>query len=247
MTTQWVLGWWNLIFILPFGLGLLYLGLYTVSGLTFGDTDVDAGIDHDVDVHLDADGDASLEHDADAGDSTAHADANTDTDSDTDHSAGQDAGRASIFSALTWIGFGRVPASMVIMLLLLSWGPIGFCANRALIGWPTPASYLIAVAIAFGGSAIFTRIVTGLVAKYLPTTETSARRRHELLGTVAEALYPIDSTFGMACGRDADGQPFQVACRTEEGGPPVAKGNRIKLVAYSASQRLFTVVPAHGD
>ena len=32
MTLQWLLSWWNLIFVLPFGLALLYLGLYTVSG-----------------------------------------------------------------------------------------------------------------------------------------------------------------------------------------------------------------------
>jgi hypothetical protein len=86
-----------------------------------------------------------------------------------------------------------------------------------------------------------------VVGRFLPTTETYARRRHELLGSVAEALYPIDSTFGMACGRDAGGQPFQVACRTEEGQAPLAKGVHIKLVGYTAKERLFYVVPANGD
>ena len=35
MTIQWLLAWYNLIFILPLFLALLYVGIYAVSGLTF--------------------------------------------------------------------------------------------------------------------------------------------------------------------------------------------------------------------
>src|SRR3989440_12545056 len=82
MTIQWLLAWYNLIFILPLFLALLYVGIYAVSGLTFGDTDVDAGGDvdaeghfelHDhldapghVETHFDADSDADLDSAADA-------------------------------------------------------------------------------------------------------------------------------------------------------------------------------------
>jgi hypothetical protein len=51
MTIQWLSAWYNLIFILPLFLALLYVGIYAVSGLTFGDTEVDAGADVDAD-HL---------------------------------------------------------------------------------------------------------------------------------------------------------------------------------------------------
>jgi hypothetical protein len=239
MTTQWVLGWWNLIFIMPFGLGLLYLGLYTISGWTFGEADTDVGIDHVVDVHLDADGHMTFEHDA--------ADADGQGDAEGHEAAGNSSGGSSLLHALSWLGVGRVPLSLVLMVMMLSWGAIGFSANRLMIDWPAPQSSLLAIGIAFIGSVLITRLVSAMVARFLPTTETYARRRHELLGTVAEALYPIDSKFGMACGRDAGGQPFQVACRTEEGLAPVAKGAHIKLVGYTARERLFTVVPAKGD
>ena len=62
MSVQWLVNWWNLIFLLPFSLALLYLGLYTVSGITFGDADADG--DLDVDSDFDADGD--IDHDVDA-------------------------------------------------------------------------------------------------------------------------------------------------------------------------------------
>ena len=34
MTLQWLSQWWNLIFIAPFALAMLYLALYTATGLS---------------------------------------------------------------------------------------------------------------------------------------------------------------------------------------------------------------------
>ena len=34
MSAEFLLAWWNLVFIVPFLLALLYLAVYTVSGLT---------------------------------------------------------------------------------------------------------------------------------------------------------------------------------------------------------------------
>ena len=102
MTIQWLLAWYNVIFIVPFVLALLYVGIYAISGLTFGDTDVDAsGADVDADAHVELEGHveapAQLESDAhfDAhADAAAHidADAHLDTDVDADaHVEGHDA------------------------------------------------------------------------------------------------------------------------------------------------------------
>jgi hypothetical protein len=74
-----------------------------------------------------------------------------------------------------------------------------------------------------------------------------ARRRHELLGSLGEALYPIDAKFGMVCGRDDCGELFQVACRIEEGQEPIAKGAAVQLVAYTAEDQMFYVVPAESS
>ncbi len=94
------------------------------------------------------------------------------------------------------------------------------------------------------GSLLITRFVSVLIGRYLPSNETYARRRHELLGSLAEALYPIDAKFGMAVGRDDRGERFEVACRTEADQEPLAKGSAVQLVGYSAKERMFFVVPA---
>ncbi len=82
MPLQVLLAWWNLIFILPFGLALLYLGVFVFTGITFGDADADADMDADADADVDADADADADVDADA-----DADVDADADADADHDA----------------------------------------------------------------------------------------------------------------------------------------------------------------
>ena len=62
-----------------------------------------------------------------------------------------------------------------------------------------------------------------------------------------EALYPIDEKFGMVCGRDDHGELFQVPCRIESGQSPLAKGAAVQLVAYTAKEQMFLVVPAESS
>src|SRR5690349_9527724 len=129
MTLQWTLAWWNLIFILPFGLALLYLILYAASGLTFGETDSEVEIDHDV-----------------------------------------DAGEASpARAALQWLGVGRVPLSILLMVLLLAWGTSGFLANQILRG-SVAETYLVlaSVPIALAVSLLITRILVRAIQRFVP-------------------------------------------------------------------------------
>src|SRR3954462_12372975 len=101
MKIEWLFEWYNLIFVVPFVLALLYVGIYAVSGLTFGDTDVDAsGADVDADAHVELEGhveapahiesDAHFDADTDAdmdADADAHIDADADLDADVDADA----------------------------------------------------------------------------------------------------------------------------------------------------------------
>jgi len=245
MTLQWLLSWSNLIFVVPFVLALLYLGLYTLSGITFGDADADVGADLDGDADLG--GDVHLDHDIGGdfhADAEAHVDAPGHVDADADHDADTPAGHGPAIAALQWLGVGRVPVSIVLMVLLLSWGWIGFVTNVILQSRISRASAQVAISLplAFLGSILFTRLVSGLVARWLPTCETTARRRHELLGSVGEAIFAINEKFGLSSIRDAQGELYQVPCRVDAGQPALAKGERVKLVAYNAKEGIFRVI-----
>src|SRR5436309_15019669 len=88
MKIEWLFAWYNLIFIVPFAVALLYVGIYAISGLTFGESDMDrSGADVDADAHVELEGhveapshiETEAHFDADA---DADADAHFDTDMD---------------------------------------------------------------------------------------------------------------------------------------------------------------------
>lgn len=261
MTTQWLLGWWNLIFVLPFLLALAYLGLYTVSGITFGDADADADFDADADVDadlghdvnpgvdLDADHDVQVDHDVEAGSELAHhghghVDAQLTDDPDVHPPVSRDV--PFIVALLGWLGLGKVPLSVLLMFLFMTWGVIGFITNNAFApsvdaAWKVAA---FSLPVAAAGSILSTRILVRLMVRFVPLNETTARRRHALLGLTGEALYPIDQRFGVAVLRDERGELFQVPCRVADNGATLAKGSNVKLVAYNAKQKMFIVIAA---
>lgn len=248
MNAQWLLGWWNLIFIVPFFLALLYLGVYTVSGVTFGDPDVDADVDADADIHADAahvDGDFHADMDADA---DLHGEVDADAAGDAPPSTVH-LNTSAVTSTLAWFGVGRVPVSIMLMVCLLTWGVAGFAINNALrAGWTgTMGSVaLVSAPAAAVISLVLTRIVVALVARFLPMNESTALRRHELLGSVGEAIFAIDDRFGMVSVREPGGDLHQVACRraaqvTDRA--PIPKGASVLLTGYSARRGIYVVIP----
>ena len=77
----------------------------------------------------------------------------------------------------------------------------------------------------------------------MPTEETYARRRNDLLGEVGEAIYAIDERFGMAAVRDDRGNLFQVPCRVEPGRAADRQGEKVLLVRTTRTETSFTSCP----
>ena len=216
--------WWNLIYVIPFGLALVYLGVYAVSGLTFGeDLEIDHDVDHDVDIDVDADADADADGDAEVGGGGSHA----------------------LMAALGWLGVGRIPLSLVLMVLLLTWGGIGFAVNQLArpFAHPPALAALASIPAAFFGAMLCTRGVSRFVGAYLPTNETYAKKRAELLGSFGSAVFDISQTFGVASVRDDRGNRHQVNCRVAPGRPALPKGSRLILVGYDPQTQFYQVVP----
>jgi membrane protein implicated in regulation of membrane protease activity len=231
MTIEWLLGWWNLIFVAPFAVALLYLGVYTLTGLGDGDAH-DAGggdsdADADADAHVGVDGDAGADADADA-----HADAHN----------GETSGSGSLHAlALSWLGVGRVPVALIVIVLLLTWGGAGFVTNAALRPAGSWEAARVSVPVALCLSLFVTRAIVLFIGRYVPLNETYARGRDQLVGCVGEAVFAIDERFGMAAVRDGRGDLHQVTCRVASGVEPVGKGAKVRLVAYGREDQTFFV------
>ena len=250
MTADWLLGWWNLLYIVPFGLAIAYLVVYAASGLTFGDAEAHIDVDADTDAAAGAHFDHDLDSDpgtsatADAGHGSAYAEPESEVRHDvTMSAAGDDAG--AVKAMLLWLGVGRVPLSVLLMVFLLAWGAAGFIVNQvartAVYGdWRVVALSLPA---AFLGAILATRLTVSAIGRWLPLDESTARRRHDLLGLVGVALYTIDETFGMVSVRDDLGELYQVPCRVTRGADSIPKNAPAVLVAYNARQNLYRVEP----
>lgn len=236
MTFEWLIAWWNLIFVIPLVMGLLYMGLYITTGITFGEGELDHDADADADVETDAEIDADVDAEADA-------------DSDADHHApgkaiGGDAIEPSLLSnVFDLLGVGRVPFSVVLMTLLVLWGLIGLITNSLL--WTLIVSpwvmLLIAVPVAAVGSATATGAFARLMGRLMPLDETTARPKSHLVGQVGEALYRIDERFGMVVVKDARGERYQLPCRVGPGAAAIDKGRQVLLVDYRKDEDVFVV------
>jgi hypothetical protein len=272
MSLRLLIEWWNLIYLVPFGLAILYLGVFVFTGITFGDADADADMDTDMDapgpVHVeahvvDADADADGDLDADA-DMDADADAEADTEADADNDAAASAvthahavhagdghgaggaGEGSFTSdLLSFLGLGKIPVSLALMILLLWWGMVGFMLNTLFFQWGV-APWLIGFAT-LPLTAVIAGGLTGgcaaILGKLFPGADSRAQRREDLVGRSGEAIFDIDGTFGMASVRNATGDLIQVACQTRDGESRIPKGSRVVLFNYDREKGVFHVAP----
>jgi membrane protein implicated in regulation of membrane protease activity len=251
MNVAWLFASHNLIFLLPLLLALLYVGVYAISGVTFGDPDVGHGdFDADADAHIDADGNIETDVDADAhidadadvhADADAHGDVHADADSDSHHPAVEPGSVLANF--LSMLGLGKVPLSILLMVLFLAWGVFGLGANMFLMEKVADPRIVMAISlpVAFIASLACCRLLTAAMVRWFPMIETSAQRRHELLGAVGEAILPIDSNYGMVSVRDIYHDLFHVPCRVHSDQPPLDKGTKVKLIAYNGKQKVYYV------
>jgi len=216
-----LLQWYNLVFILPLGLAILYLLVMSIGMLPFG-MDSDLDLDFDADVDLDVDVDLDLDFDADV-------------DADVDVDAG------SALKALSILGIGKVPLSITIVSMLLLWGVIGWTSNSFLEEFiQTSTAYAsISLAAAFIGSILLTSLISKGLVKILPSTETYASSREDLIGRVGTAISSVDSRFGRVRVLDAHRSMIDVTCVVDSEEIPIPEGSKVLLYEYNPEKRKY--------
>lgn len=173
----------------------------------------------------DADVDVGLEHDFDA------------SHHDVEGSAGP------IYRALSVLGVGRVPISIVLIASCFSWGFFGWASNRSLqsLGFSLDWFSWVSVIVAAVLSGVFVGKISRLLAWIMPTTETSVLSAASFLGKRAVARYPITETAGAAYFVDDNGDQQEVLCRVDSMKGEIPQGNKVVLVRYDEKRQVFFV------
>jgi hypothetical protein len=214
-----LLAWQNIIFYIPLAVGLLL-----VFGSAF------SGHVHEASAHHD------VEHGVEHGQGGSPKDGGA-----LDGSHGHDHDGAFFAKALSMFGVGRVPLTVVLMLVSLLFGGIGIIANTILSSFGLPASLYgpIAIAAAFVGMLALTRSAIKLLNRFMPTTETYRVSRHDFAGCTGTLLLPADTASGYAQVKDHEGNVHNIKCRTVQGTLP--KGEAILVVKYEQDTQTFLV------
>ena len=205
-----LLHWWNLIFLLPAAAALILLLLLTLGAVP------SEGFPGDVDVHVDTGLDAP-----DAGHIASHPEAA--------HAAGD-----PFLGALSLIGVGRAPLSLVLLSFGLLWGFVGVLANRVFASFiASPAVYVWpSMAVALVGAGAVTRVLAMSLGRLMPATESYGAATRELVGRIADVRYPLTETGGAVQLHDAFGALHEVPARVMPGEPVIPAGTRVILWRY---------------
>lgn len=177
-----------------------------------------------------------LDHDADA-------------DGDLDHDADADGhGFFGSFTTLTdFLGVGRVPLTLLLLIFSASFGLVGWLLNMAWLevaGLPASPLLLIVWPVAFALSLLLTSRLGRGIARLLPPLTTTATSKEELVGRVARVISPqVDDSYGQVRLRDAAGTLITVFAVTLRDTSPIARDTEVVLLEFDSQRRRYTVAP----
>ncbi|GEM_PF-1514410 len=259
-----LLAWYNLIFVAPVGLAVVYLvlsatGLGDLSGDADVDADVDADLDHDLDVGMEHDVEAAMDHDVDTDldhDVTVEHDVEGDVHAEVHavhhlgaehevHEIAHDHEPSMLIRALSVLGFGKVPVSVLMTTMMVIFGATGLIANSIFAGmlpwsWAPTVYVWPSLALAVLASLGLTGSVAKGLSRLMPTKETYAVTEEELVGQVGVSIYglPGDAR-GPVNVKDTGGTLHQVMGRSMNGA--VRKGTEVLLVRYHRKEDYYDV------
>jgi hypothetical protein len=163
------------------------------------------------------------------------------TDSSVDAGEGSAATASDHASMLALLGIGKVPLSVFLTTLLFAFGGAGLCVNALLTRWleASLARGLVSLVVAATIAILAARSVAKLVARYVPSVESYATEKADVLGTIGIAETSIGQTFGVALVTDSTGSLMQLKCRTQSG--PIEKGHQVLVVDYDPTSDFYLV------
>lgn len=140
---------------------------------------------------------------------------------------------AGIDKALSFVGFGRVPSLVVVILFLAAFGSFGVVMQMVLTDHLAPLSPWLATLISLPVGIFATRYLSKGVARILPSDETSAVSSESLIGRVAYITYGDATSTGSAAARTTDhlGNTHDIYVKASSSEELFQKGDEILLVS----------------
>jgi membrane protein implicated in regulation of membrane protease activity len=264
---SFLFAWFNTPFTVLLGISVI-LALLQLVGLGGGDHDsdgdADAGVDHDMDLDhsvdfehgvdvdhaVDLDHDVDLQHDVDldhSADLDHDAAVEHSVDHDVDHGAdGGHEGAPGTLALLAYLGVGKVPLTVLMVLITGTIGLAGWVLNsvvQTVFGGYPGIFFAAVLPLSLVGSGVLTARVARIIGNALPPISTTATRSEALVGIQGTVISPfVDARYGMVHVRDRGGTLISVFATCD--GEPICRGEKVVLVRYDPVLRTYTIAKA---
>ena len=253
-----ILAWYNLPFTFLLAVCLLMVVMQWVGlggdhesnpePITAADADADADLDIDADTDFDVDGD--FDHDL-GSDFDHDLDGNLDHDAELGDTAGEhgihEPGLDSGFSLLAYLGVGRAPLLITLLLLFGAVGLTGWGFNSFIlrISGTYPALAMAgALAVSLGVGSLISSRIARAIGRTLPPVSTTVTSAQALVGRRGTVISPfVDQRYGMVHLRDSAGTLISVFAVTHED-KLIRRGDEVLFIDYDADKHLYTVIRA---
>lgn len=232
-TWIFISAWYNLPFTLLL-LSCIFLALLQLIGLG-GEGDSDADLDSDLDLDADADLDGDLDIDGDA-----------DLDHDLDPGGGD---FSNLLSALAFLGIGKAPLMVVLLLLFSSVGLFGWVFNSLVQNsfgyYPGLAIALILpLSLVLGG--LFSSRTARFIGRALPPISTTASHAAALVGRRGTVISPaVDQKYGLVRLRDSGGTLINIFATTDNNA--IQRDQEVILLAYDKEKKQYIVTATESN
>ena len=208
-----VTAWANAPFAIAAGLAAIF-ALLQVTGILGLVAGGDASHDADGDGHADGAGGADANADHPAG-----ADHEADGDADDAAARGWASGWGS--AALSGLGFGRIPFSIIWQTYALAFAMAGYATNIHYLGRDEPPPVVTlawTVPIAFVVGVLVVALLAKTLGPVLSSKEQEATSRTNLVGQIGVVISSrVDQDFGEVRIRDKTGHDVRVICKLPKG------------------------------
>ncbi len=143
---------------------------------------------------------------------------------------------------LAFVGAGDVSISMLVGLLMLTWGSIGMLINRVMGILDHPSALILpSILITLVASFTVTRAVAEIVGRITPRDETFGVERRQLVGLLGHTVYQATEKSGTINVRDQYGTVHRVQAKVQEGESVIAPGTDVVVIDYDEDEKRFVV------
>jgi len=164
---------------------------------------------------------------------------------DTDVAPAPDVGDLDEAGGVAALGVGPVPLAIVLMLGTLSFGASGFVANALLSSFASDAlSLVLSVLLSLVSSRTATRAAVRLIRRHVPSVESYASTKRDVLGHEATVLVVLSTSDVVLRVRDPGGAELRV--RGDTHGRAFRVGEQVVLARYDDERDVYHVEPIEG-